>query len=186
MDPFTGSIGSALASMPPVGASPTDTHLPGPSAQPAEPGGNFGSYLDAMPEAGRVPIAIQPSMPPTTPIQQLSQPPQNTLGNDVLNSLERYGSRVQTLQKVGSDAGKHGAGTHGVSGGLGGPASNHIAPSGGAPDAMADIRKGYADIVEKSMDHQRHMFGLMIEVNLGHTVASNVTSTAKTLLTQSG
>lgn len=181
MDPFAGSIASTLASMPPASASPTDMHLPGSSAQPAEPGGNFASYLDAMPEAGRVPIAIQPSMPPATPIQQLSQPPQNTLGNDVLNSLERYGSRVQTLQKVGSDAGKHGAGLS-----VGGPASNHIAPSGGAPDAMADIRKGYTDIVEKSMDHQRHMFGLMIEVNLGHTVASNVTSTAKTLLTQSG
>ena len=181
MDPFAGSIASTLASMPPAGAAPTDMHLPGPSAQPAEPGGNFAAYLDAMPEVGRVPIAIQPNMPPATPIQQLSQPPQNTLGNDVLNSLERYGSRVQTLQKVGSNAGKHGAGV-----GVGGPASSYIAPAGGPPDHMADIRKGYTDIVEKSMDHQRHMFGLMIEVNLGHTVASNVTSTAKTLLTQSG
>ncbi len=125
-------------------------------------------------------------------MQTLAPSRTDSLGHQVLDSLERFGGRMQELQKLGARPPRPAQPLPSGPGALLNAAMNPVPAAGrdgGVKDpASATDKLGaqYDAIFDESMAHQAKLFGLVIEVDLGRTVASTSTSTAKTLLTQSG
>lgn len=156
----------------------------------AAPPDTFKTYL----EQNKPPSAASPLDRPAT-LQMVQRPETNTLGHDVLDTIERYSGRVASLQKMGTQW-RRGMGALGPDGA--GPAASHPLPALAnivqsspatpppADPATADVASQYRNIFADSMGHQAELFSLVVEVDLGRQVSSTATSTAKTLLTQSG
>ncbi len=178
LEPALGSIAHAISTAQDKG--------PKPQAAPAA----FDRFLVAANDAATPTQATATTPQPTTPqpaALQAVRRPGATLGNDVLDTLERFGGKLQDLQKLGSARAAPAraapvrvafASQPGLS-----PTMTDAAP---AADPFGSLKQGYEQIFGDSMRHQARLFGLVIEVDLGRSVASTATSTAKTLLTQSG
>jgi len=166
LDPVTGAAAGAVA--PPV----------------HEPAGDFTKAMEQ---------AAMPSPPTADParIQALQPTRTDSLGHQLLDSLERFSGRMQELQKLGT---KPVRGTPGLPSGpaaLLTPVGNTSSPKGAPKLDPADekfdrLGAQYDAIFDDSMARQAKLFGLVVEVDLGRSIASTSTSTAKTLLTQSG
>ena len=181
------------------------------------PGGSFHTHLAQnapapSPVPATTPMPDTPSLPTpnqdlrsgqTVPISQVQRPHMNSLGQDVLNSLERFGDRTNALRKLSTEWRRGGGGGGGgdkAGGGvdklgthamMAGPAQRMPPPSApqadkGPDKGMDGITEQYRDMMHESMGRQAELYGLVIDVELGRQVASTATSTAKTLLTQSG
>ena len=193
------SIATAAASQGLDGGRPGGQSGGGPGGGPDA----FQPYIQQAAD-GQGAVAQRPS---AQAVQDIQRPQLNTLGNNVLDSLERFGSRADSLRKLGGQwragvpAGGSGAGASvGLpaspwgAGALAGPAQ--LMPPPGTPPApqlaasgdhsMDSITQMYRDTFNESMSHQAELYNLIVEVDLGRQVSSTATSTAKTLLTQSG
>lgn len=166
-------------------AAPHPQDLP-PMAPAVSP--DFTQTLDqAAPQAQRA----QEAAPANQYVQTLAQSRTDSLGHQVLDSLERFGSHMQELQKLGARPVRPTPQLPSGPGALLNPVMNtaSIPRDGGPKDPVSATDKlgaQYDAIFDESMARQAKLFGLVIEVDLGRTVASTSTSTAKTLLTQSG
>lgn len=182
LDPVLGSIAGAF--------TPEAGGMPSHMAQ----AGDFNKALDLATPAPSQPAASNPAR------TQMLQPSRtDSLGHQVLDTLERFGSRAQELQRLGSEGLHKPAAVPSGPAALLNPARDATRPlaegakpdpKGQAPgDAISqfdDPGGQYESVFRDSMARQAKLFGLVIEVDLGKNVASTFTSTAKTLLTQSG
>ncbi len=176
IEPTTGAAAAAVS-------QPHDLPQPSGDASP-----DFAHTLDqAAPQAARA----QETGLAAPHMQTLAPSRTDSLGHQVLDSLERFGGRMQDLQKLGARPVRSAQPLPNGPGALLNPAMNPVPAGrdGGVKDpASATDKLGaqYDAIFDESMARQAKLFGLVIEVDLGRTVASTSTSTAKTLLTQSG
>lgn len=173
LSPIAATGAAALGAAAPVA---------GPATPPSTPG--FGPYMQqAQPDAARI-SAPGPAVRavPAQDLAQVQQPATRSvaLGKDVLNSLERFGRQVNTLQKLGTDV-KHAKPGPAVQVPQPSPASP-TAPANAAGDAGTDL----SAVFRSSMESQAQLYGLVTEVSLGRSVSGSVSTTMKTLLTQSG
>ena len=169
LEPALGSIAHAISAAQEKAPQPnTTTHA------------SFEQFLPTTP----APTPVTP--PPTpTPIQAIRRPGA-TLGNDVLDTLERFGGKLQDLQKLGAPHNSPRARPIRTAFATAPGLSPTMTDAPSTNDPFGSLKQGYEDIFDESMRHQAKLFGLVIEVDLGRSVASTTTSTAKTLLTQSG
>lgn len=185
--------GPLIAAIPPTapgaasGALPAS--LPGTEAGGPSSADAFQRTLDAarVQAPGAVPSTEPGTVPGLPDFLRLPLDRGANLGQDVLNSLERFGRQVNRLERTSrfDPAGR--------SAGAGAPPALAPAPAGSAAPGVAGVGpagpKPATDleaIFRNSEAEQVKLFGLMIDVTMGHSASSSVNSTMKTLLTQSG